>query len=83
MYFRVSEYETRLWAFRFTRVGKAREMGFGAYPDVSLKEARGKAEEARKLLRDDIDPIDHRQAARSAMRAAREASRTFEQCAAA
>jgi len=83
LYFRVSEFNTRLWAFRYKRAGKAREMGLGAYPDVSLKEARERAEEARKLLRDDIDPIDRRQAARSAMLAAREAALTFEQCAAA
>lgn len=83
LYFRVSEFNTRLWAFRYKRSGKAREMGLGAYPDVSLKEARERAEEARKLLRDDIDPIDRRQAARSAMLAARETALTFEQCASA
>lgn len=83
LYFRVSEYSTRSWAFRYKRAGKTREMGLGAYPDVSLKEARERAEEARKLLRDDIDPIDSRQAARSAMLAARETVLTFEQCASA
>jgi len=83
LYFRVSEFETRLWAFRYTRGGKTREMGLGAYPDVTLKAARERAEKARELLRDDIDPIDRRKAARSAMLAAREAALTFEQCAAA
>ncbi len=83
LYFRVSEFNTRLWAFRYTRAGKAREMGLGPYPDVTLKEARERASESRKLLRDDIDPIDRRQAARSVMAAAREAALTFEQCAAA
>lgn len=83
LYFRVSEFDTRLWAFRYTRAGKAREMGLGPYPDVTLKEARERAAEARKLLRDDIDPIDRRQVTRSSMIAAREAAQTFEQCAAA
>lgn len=83
LYFRVSEFNTRSWVFRYTRSSKAREMGLGAYPDVTLKEARERAAEARKLLRDDIDPIDRRQAARSTMIAARESSLTFEQCAAA
>lgn len=81
LYFRVSEFNTRLWAFRYTRAGKTREMGLGAYPDVTLKEARERAEKSRLLLRDDIDPIDQRQAARSAMLAARETALTFEQCA--
>lgn len=83
LYFRVSEFDTRSWAFRYTRAGKTREMGLGAYPDVSLKEARERAEKARMLLRDNIDPIDQRQATRSAMLAARETALTFEQCAAA
>lgn len=81
LYFRISQYNTRLWAFRYKLAGKAREMGLGAYPDVTLKEARERAEKARKLLHDNIDPIDQRQAARSAMLAAREAALTFEQCA--
>lgn len=83
LYFRVSEFDTRSWAFRFTRAGKAREMGLGAYPDVPLKEARERAAEARKLLRDDVDPIERRQAARSTAMAARASALTFEQCAAA
>ena len=83
LYFRISEFNTRSWAFRYKRAGKAREMGLGAYPDVRLKEARKRAAEARNLLRDDIDPIDQRQAARSTMLAAREIALTFEQCAAA
>lgn len=83
LYFRVSEFDTRSWAFRFARAGKAREMGLGAYPDVTLKEARGQAAEARKLLREGIDPIDRRHAARSAMLAAGASAMTFEQCAAA
>ncbi len=29
LYFRVSEFGTRLWAFRYTRAGKARELGLG------------------------------------------------------
>ena len=81
LYFRVSEFNTRLWAFRYTRAGKAREMGLGTFPDVSLKEARESAAEKRKLLRDNVDPIEQRQAAKSVMIAAREAALTFEQCA--
>jgi integrase len=83
LYFRVSGFDTRSWAFRYTRGGKAREMGLGPYPDVSLKEARERASEARGLLRDGIDPIEQRQATKSAMLAARESALTFDQCAAA
>jgi integrase len=66
LYFRVSKFGTKSWSFRFERLSKAREMGLGAYPDVSLKEARERAAEARKLLRDDIDPITKRRADKEA-----------------
>lgn len=36
-------------------------MGLGRYPDVSLKEAREKAEKARALAKSDIDPIKDRE----------------------
>lgn len=48
------------WVLRLTRDGKRREMGLGAYPAVSLAEARTKAAEARKLARDGQDPIEAR-----------------------
>ncbi len=37
-----------------------REMGFGAYPEVIIDEARKSASAARALLREGIDPIDAR-----------------------
>ena len=83
LYFRVSEFGTRLWAFRYTRAGKAREMGLGPYPEVTLKDARDLALAARKLLREDQDPIGRRQASRSVIAAERQSALTFAQCAAA
>jgi len=62
-------------------LGKAREMGLGAFPDVSLAEARDRAAEARRLLRDGVDPIEARKTARTATAAAVAAAFTFEQCA--
>ncbi len=81
LYFRISNFDTRSWFFRFTRGGKSRDMGLGPYPDVSLKDARDLAAEARKLLRSDIDPIEHRKATKSVMLAARASALTFEKCA--
>lgn len=52
------------WVFRFTIHGRRREMGLGAYPEVSLAEARQKAEQARALIRNDQDPIKARQNAK-------------------
>jgi integrase len=50
----------RSWILRFMLHGHAREMGLGAYPDVSLEQAREKARDAREQLRHGIDPIEAR-----------------------
>lgn len=59
LYVRVTETGKR-WVYVFHRNGKRRELGLGAYPRVSLKEAREHAEEARKLVRKGLDPIAER-----------------------
>ena len=43
---------TRSWVIRYRSHGKVREMGAGSYPGISLKEAREKAIEARRMVRD-------------------------------
>lgn len=50
------------WVFRFMLAGKARYMGLGGYPLVPLMEARDAALEARRLVRQGMDPIDARNA---------------------
>jgi integrase len=54
--------ERRAWVFRYSRQGKTRDMGLGAYPEVSLAEARAAASDARALLRAKKDPLQARQA---------------------
>jgi integrase len=58
------------WVFRFTSpaTGKERYAGFGSANEVSLGEARDARDEARKLLRDGKDPIEHRNEQREAAR---------------
>ena len=46
----------RKWVLRVMRDGKARELGLGSFPTVSLLEAREKAAEIRKQVRAGIDP---------------------------
>jgi integrase len=53
---------TKSWVFRFTRAGKARELGLGSLSAVSLAEAREAAREARRLVVSGLDPIDVRKA---------------------
>ncbi len=44
--------------YRFA--GKRKTLALGVYPDVTLKEARGKRDEARKLITNGVDPSQHR-----------------------
>jgi integrase len=53
------------WIVRLTVEGRRREMGLGSWPDVSIAEARAKAVEARKLVRDGKDPVQNRRAAKN------------------
>ena len=48
------------WRFRYAFDNKEKLLSLGTYPDVSLKDAREKRDEARKLLANDIDPSEHR-----------------------
>lgn len=52
------------WILRLCVDGRRREMGLGPWPDVSIAEARGRAEGARRVLRDNLDPIAQREKAR-------------------
>ena len=74
--------EARSWLLRFSFAGRRPEMGLGSFPEVSLALARQKARDARELVRQGINPVDAKQAARSAATAARAASKTFAECAA-
>lgn len=49
------------WVLRVSIFGRRREMGLGAFPAVSLAEARRKAEAARSQVRGGVDPIKERQ----------------------
>jgi integrase len=54
------------WVLRMSVYGNRREMGLGRWPDVSIAEARTRAEEARRTLRAGVDPIFERLKARRA-----------------
>ena len=48
---------TRSWVLRYQVQGRRRDLGLGAYPDVTLAMARERALEARRLIADGEDPI--------------------------
>src|SRR5277367_6756225 len=62
----VSDNGRRKWVLRFQLNGARRDMGLGSYPAVSLSEARIAAADARKLIAQNVDPLDARAASRKA-----------------
>ena len=48
------------------RRGKKKRLSLGVCPDVSLRDARDRRDEARKLLVNGIDPNENRKAAKAA-----------------
>jgi integrase len=57
---------TGLWRFRYQFDGREKLIGLGKYPDVNLKQARERRDDARKLVADHVDPSSARQAEKAA-----------------
>ncbi|MEQ6886468.1 integrase arm-type DNA-binding domain-containing protein [Salicola sp. Rm-C-2C1-2] len=66
----------RYWRMKYRFDGKERTLALGVYPDVSLKQARAKRDEARQLLAEGIDP--HAQRAQLDQERAIHNANTFE-----
>ncbi len=62
----------KYWRLDYRHEGKRKTLALGVYPDVSLKDAREKRDEARKLLAQGVDPGAERKATKTA------ASESFE-----
>jgi integrase len=58
---------SRLWRVKYQFEGREKLLSLGGYPDVGLKRAREKRDEARKLVADGIDPSAKRQAEKLAV----------------
>ena len=50
------------WRFKYRFGGKEKLISLGTYPEVSLAQARGRRDEARKQVADSIDPSQVRKA---------------------
>ncbi|MGH8434536.1 MAG: tyrosine-type recombinase/integrase [Pseudomonas sp.] len=68
LYLMVTPTGSRLWRLKYRFGGKEKGLAFGAYPIVTLAQARDRRDEARKLLVDGIDPGAERQAAKQAQK---------------
>jgi integrase len=74
---------TASWLHRYMRLGKPIAVGLGAYPMVSLKMARAKAEVCRTQLTEGKDPLTEKRMAETVTHLAVAKDKTFDDCAAA
>jgi len=54
------------WRFKYRLGGREKLISLGTYPEVSLAQARGRRDEARKQVADGIDPSQARKASKAA-----------------
>lgn len=57
---------SKWWRFDYRYDGKRKTLSMGVYPDVSLKDARQRRDDARKLLANGVDPGENRKATKAA-----------------
>ena len=68
LYLEIAPRGTKAWRFKYRFAGKEKRISMGIYPEVSLKLARQRRDEARKLLGRDIDPSAFRKARKQCRR---------------
>lgn len=74
LYLLVTEKGSKLWRLKYRIDGKEKVMALGAYPDISIAQARDAMNEARKKLATGDDPMAQRKADKLARRTAAENS---------
>lgn len=53
---------SKYWRLRYRFGGKEKMLALGKYPEVSLADARGRRDEARKLIANGVDPSENKKA---------------------
>lgn len=66
LYLEISPSGGKWWRLKYRFGGKEKRISLGVYPDVSLKDARERRDNARKLLANNVDPGEHRKAHKAA-----------------
>ena len=70
LYVEVSPKGGKWWRLKYRYGNKEKRLSLGVYPDVSLKDARQRRDEARKQIANGVDPSEHRKAAKALSREA-------------
>ena len=76
LYLEVAPGGGKWWRFKYRFGGKEKRLSVGVYPEVTLKKARDRRDEAREQLAEGIDPATHRKARNAAK--ADESGNSFE-----
>ena len=69
LYLEVGTNGSKLWRLKYRISGKEKRLALGAYPDISLAEARKRRDNARSDIEKGIDPLVQRKIAKAAMAA--------------
>lgn len=69
LYLKIGTTGAASWQYRYQMNGKRRMMGLGSCAAVGLAEARDKAADARKQVKQGIDPLEVKEAAQTAVKA--------------
>lgn len=72
----VKKNSSKYWRMKYRIAGKEKLLAIGVYPDVSLASARQSRDEARSMLAQGIDPMEHKKAVKAAFHES--ASNSFE-----
>jgi integrase len=82
LFLQITPSGARSWIFRYEIHGRERAMGLGACRDFTLDQARERAGAARRLLKDNVDPLAQAHEARAQAAAAAAQMITFKVAAA-
>lgn len=65
LYLEIRPSGSRLWMLKYRVAGREKRISLGPYPEVSLRQAREARDDARRLLREGVDPSEHRRRERA------------------
>ncbi len=66
LYLEVTPSGGKLWRLKYRYGGKEKLLALGKYPEVGLKDARDRRDDARRLLSNEVDPAENRKQQKAA-----------------
>lgn len=64
LYLEVNPNGSKYWRLKYRFAGKEKKLALGVYPEISLKEAREKRDNARKQIQEGVDPSQEKKLAK-------------------